>query len=379
MDTAQLAPTQHQHHHQHAPTMNGVLPSPQYEYDREWRWPWWKFELMPDVLFTTLHERFNTRTCPIQSPHTFLFDVRACAEESHDIDTFYAKLAEKRDQRVAELEAAWEEVSDRMHSLLNRGPVCGFPGCKSMEMEDENPFSKSNNRFARSAAFCHLSRTMAFDCLINFFDGLVRDNREKDRRREEELKTPARILELTYESESIGAGQTPPADADDAFAGDPVRPTPPQPIRHALSPCLSPESTPSNEVDPPQIFPDQKDAGGENPPNPVPADDPTPVSSGRHNSVPLATEAAKQAAGAPQCDPPSTRRRPPGGLPSPSQRKRKRDGPGSNSGGGGATDTAVGDSEAQDTGTARGGKRGRTAQEERACRQVSDEADVPSS
>lgn len=68
--------------------MNGVLPSPQYEYDREWRWPWWKFGLMPNVLFTTLHERFNTRTCPIQAPHTFLFDVRACAEESHDIDMF---------------------------------------------------------------------------------------------------------------------------------------------------------------------------------------------------------------------------------------------------------------------------------------------------
>lgn len=104
---------------------------------------------------------------------------------------------------------------------------------------------------------------MAFDCLIDFFDGFVRDNREKDRRREEELKTPARNLELTYDSESIGAGQTPPADADDAFAGDPVRSTPPQPIRHPLSPCLSPESTPSNEVDPPQIFPGQKDTGGD--------------------------------------------------------------------------------------------------------------------
>ncbi len=335
--------------------MNGVLPSPQYEYDREWRWPRWKFELMPDALFTTLHERFNTRTCPIQSPHTFLFDVRTCAEESHDIDTFYASLAERRDQRVVELEAAWEEVSDRMHLLLNRGPVCGLPGCQSIEMEDEKPFSKSTDRFARSAAFCHLSRTMAFDCLIDFFDRFVRDNREKDRRREEELKTPARNLELAYDIGSISAGQTPPAvpdDTDDAFVRDAVRPNPPQPIRRPLSPRLSPESTPGNEADPTQIFPDQKDAGCESPPNPAPADDPTPLSAGRHNHAPPATAAATQAPGAPQYDTPSTRRRPPGGLPSlacPSQRKRKRDGPGSNPDGGGATDPTVGDPGAQNT------------------------------
>ena len=80
-------------------------------------------------------------------------------------------------------------------------------------------------------------RTMAFDCLIDVFDGFVRDNRQKNWRREEELKTPARSLELTCDSESIGADQTTPADADDAFAGDP------QPI------CLSPR--PSPEVDPP--------------------------------------------------------------------------------------------------------------------------------
>ena len=266
--------------------MNGVLPSPQYEYDREWRWPWWKFELMPDLLFTTLHERFNTRTCPIQSPHAFLFDVRACAEESPDIDTFYAKLTERRDQRVVELEAAWSEVRSRMHSMLRRGPICGFPECKSMEMEDRNPPTKNDKRYARSAAFCHLSRTMAFDCLIDFFDGFVRDNREKDRKREEELKTPARKPELAYDSESIGAGQTPPADGDDASAGDSVRPTPPQPIRHPLSPRLSPESAPSNEINAARIFPDQEDVDAGSPPHPVPADDPKTVLPGRHNSAP---------------------------------------------------------------------------------------------
>lgn len=85
------------------------------------------------------------------------------------------------------------------------------------------------------------------------------------------------------------------------------------------------------------------------------------------NSVPPATEAAKQS-------------RPRGGLPSPPQRKRKRDRQGGNSGGGGTTDRAVGDSResshraapCQTTGGKRAGgrKSGRATQEERAYRQI---------
>ncbi len=68
--------------------MEGILPMPQYGYDSAWRWSWWKFELMPDLLFTTRHQRFNTRVCPIQDPHSFVYDVRACAVGSPDVNTF---------------------------------------------------------------------------------------------------------------------------------------------------------------------------------------------------------------------------------------------------------------------------------------------------
>jgi hypothetical protein len=109
-----------------------------------------------------------------------------------------------------------------------------------------------------------------------------------------------------------------------------------------------------------------------------------PVSSGKHTSAPLATEAAKEAACVLHCDPPSACSRPPGslppgGLPHPSQRKRARYGPESNSSGGGATDAAVGESEAQDTGVVRvteqaEGPHGRSA---RIATEVSDEACMP--
>ena len=332
-------------------TMNGVLPSPKYEYEPEWRWPWWKFELLPDALFTTLHERFNTRTCPIQDPHSFLFDVRACADESPDVDTFYTKLAERRDQRALELETAWSEVCSRMRSVLHFEPICGLPECKSLEIEDRNPRrTKNDTRWARSAALSHLSRTMAFDCLVDFFDGFVRDSREKDRRRKREIKTLGRKPELAHDSASIVAGPIPPV-AGDPSAGVAVRPTPPHPTARPPCPRLSPESTTSGEINAARNVPDQKDVDTESRPNPILADDTKTMSPWRHRSPPLAPEAAEQAAelaGVPQCGPPAFRHLPPGELPSPPPRKRKRDGPGSSPGGGGATSTAAGGADEQD-------------------------------
>ncbi|KAL2163547.1 hypothetical protein VTH06DRAFT_5605 [Thermothelomyces fergusii] len=158
--------------------MNGHLPTPNYPIDREWRWPWWKFKLPPDALFTTLHERFNTRSCPIQDPQAFLLDVRDCAEASDDVEEFYAKLAERRDQRVRELERAWEETSSLMSSMLLFETICGNPDCEDRQKKLGN--SKNDTDTERWGAFGDLVRHMSFDRLISFFDGFVRDKREND-------------------------------------------------------------------------------------------------------------------------------------------------------------------------------------------------------
>jgi hypothetical protein len=50
--------------------------------DTDWKWPWWKFDLKPDAVYTTLHDRFNTRSQPILDTPDFFCDVRACAEGS---------------------------------------------------------------------------------------------------------------------------------------------------------------------------------------------------------------------------------------------------------------------------------------------------------
>ncbi len=114
--------------------MNGILPTPEYELERHWQWPWWKFEMRPTDLLTTLHARFNTRTCPIQDPGAFIVDVRDCIEESPDIETFYAKMDERRDKRVRELERAWSNVCSLMMSLITSEPICGDPNCKSLNL-----------------------------------------------------------------------------------------------------------------------------------------------------------------------------------------------------------------------------------------------------
>lgn len=274
---------------------------------------------MPDVLFTTLHQRFNTRVCPIQDPQSFVCDVRACAIGSPDVDTFYARLAERRDQRVSELEAVWSEVCSRMRSKLWSEPICGNPDCKSLDMEDKNPHTKNDKRFARSAALAHLSRTMAFDCLIDFFDGFVRDDREKEKKRNQTIEDARPTLELAHDNPSVGPAQTPPADRDDASPGEETaRQTPPQPPQHRPpTPSPSPKSTTTSDpISAGTLIPDRKDD-----PHSISTDEPASIPTRGHSSLSLESGAAIEAGGGSRVS-----QGPPGGQPSLARQKRKRSG-----------------------------------------------------
>jgi hypothetical protein len=142
--------------------MNGYWPVPDYRFDREWRWPWWKFELPPDALFTALHERFNTRPCPVQDPQAFLLDVRDCAASSKDRDEFYTKLSDRRDQRVRELEAAWKETSSRVSSVLFQ--EYSAASTDDRESTDRHARDTENDsESTRYSSFTALERDMSFD------------------------------------------------------------------------------------------------------------------------------------------------------------------------------------------------------------------------
>jgi hypothetical protein len=210
--------------------------------------------MAPDALFTTHHQRFNTRACPIQDPHAFVVDVRECADQSSGVDTFYMKLAERRDQRVRELERAWSEVGSLMSSARLSDPDCGHPGCcKSREGHESDPHSTSINdtRWHRWAAFGHLSRTMSFDNLIAFFDGFVRDRRQRNQ--DERSRCISTSLGGRHNQE-LGRGDANVVAGEDTtpqVAG--AEPAPQQAA--AGPPCspLSPKSTASGGTDTIQI------------------------------------------------------------------------------------------------------------------------------
>lgn len=176
----------------------------------------------PTDLFTTLHARFNTRTCPIQDPGAFLVDVRECIDESPDIETFYAKMDKRRDERVRELEGAWSNVASLMMSLISSEPICGDPNCKSLETESKLPRTAKNDiRWNRAASFAHMSRTMSFDNMLDFFEGFVRDMRERERRKKElreqrrrERRAAQRNKTLLDDVASTVSAQAPPTTGD---------------------------------------------------------------------------------------------------------------------------------------------------------------------
>ncbi|OTA08623.1 hypothetical protein A9Z42_0003180 [Trichoderma parareesei] len=154
-------------------------------YDRqEWDWPFLKFHLKRDDLFTTLHDRFNMHQLPLQDPMAFHGDVCEAIDRSRTLDEFYSQMAERRAQRVKEMNEAFSEIC----RLIASGPwVLACPLCYDPETGDVKtpPGTLNDSMPQKWALFNYFSRSLSFDTLIRFFDGFVRDRRKKveDRRR----------------------------------------------------------------------------------------------------------------------------------------------------------------------------------------------------
>lgn len=168
--------------------MDPVLPKPDYLHDLEWYWPFAKFPLNPNDLFTTLHDRFNTRPFPLQDPVAFHRDVYECADSSDTIDEFYSQLEQRKAQRIEEMSEGWDEVSTLLVSFptLLSCQLCYDPETRDVK---KKPGTKNDSMAQRQFAFLQYARCMSFDNLVTFFDGFARDQREeqeKIRRRADE-------------------------------------------------------------------------------------------------------------------------------------------------------------------------------------------------
>ncbi|UKZ69829.1 uncharacterized protein TrAtP1_010834 [Trichoderma atroviride] len=157
--------------------MDPVLPKPDYLQDLEWYWPFAKFSLDPNDLFTTLHDRFNTRPFSLQDPTAFHRDVYECADSSDTRDEFYSRLEQRKAQRIKEMSKGWDEVSTLLwSSTLLSCQLCYDPETRNVKMK---PGTKNDSAARRQFAFQQYARYMSFDNLVTFFDGFVRDEREE--------------------------------------------------------------------------------------------------------------------------------------------------------------------------------------------------------
>ncbi|KAH0532071.1 hypothetical protein TsFJ059_000810 [Trichoderma semiorbis] len=154
--------------------MNYVRPTIS---DAGWRWPFRKFGLKHEDMFTTLHDRFNTQTIPLQNTAAFHNDVCGLVLECDTLEELYSALEERKEQRIKELNRAWDEVAV---TIGTRPALLGCRICLEDDHEDTGrpPGSTNDTRTERWLSFVQYARMPSFDNIITFFDGYVRDERK---------------------------------------------------------------------------------------------------------------------------------------------------------------------------------------------------------
>ncbi|KKO99458.1 hypothetical protein THAR02_08437 [Trichoderma harzianum] len=154
--------------------MNTVPPT--YS-DPEWCWPFRKFSLKHEDLFTTLHDRFNTQTLPLQDLPAFHSDVCELVLECDTLDEFYSALEKRKEQRIKELRTAWKDIAG---TITVRPAVMACRVCYEDDHGDTErpPGSQNDTRIERWWSFIQYARTPSFDNIVAFFDGYVRDERK---------------------------------------------------------------------------------------------------------------------------------------------------------------------------------------------------------
>ncbi|KAL5086081.1 hypothetical protein Trisim1_009708 [Trichoderma cf. simile WF8] len=154
--------------------MNTVPPT--YS-DPEWRWPFGKFGLRHKDLFTTLHDRFNTQTLPLQDLPAFHSDVCELVLECDTLQEFYSALEKRKAKRIEQLRTAWDDIA---YIIMSRPAIMACKVCYEDDFEDTErpPGSLNDTRLDRWWHFIQYARTPSFDNIVTFFDGYVRDERK---------------------------------------------------------------------------------------------------------------------------------------------------------------------------------------------------------
>ncbi|TRX94762.1 hypothetical protein FHL15_004223 [Xylaria flabelliformis] len=91
--------------------MDDRYPEPDWAMEKEWHWESWKFGMSMDELFTSLHNRFNTWSAPLQSPEAFHHDVWEISNAASTKEELFQALEIRKRQRSEEMAQAWNSIA----------------------------------------------------------------------------------------------------------------------------------------------------------------------------------------------------------------------------------------------------------------------------
>ncbi|KAJ5285574.1 hypothetical protein N7524_000880 [Penicillium chrysogenum] len=110
-----------------------------------------------NVLFTTLHDEYNSFKCAISDPEAWHFDVADVAKTANNNDEFLALLKKRQEQRFDEIQTAWRKTKVRLMS----NPACwDMPPPKAVLWKN----------------FGGIGRNFSYDNLVTFFGSYGTDN-----------------------------------------------------------------------------------------------------------------------------------------------------------------------------------------------------------
>ncbi|KAJ8131066.1 hypothetical protein O1611_g2559 [Lasiodiplodia mahajangana] len=119
---------------------------------RNWTWPFSKVGYEhPEVLFTSLHTKFNCIPVAIQDPHAWHADVCELALASKTKEQFEAALRKRQDERFQEICETWELTKE------------------SLTADPRLWESPQIDRANQWGSFIRLARHFSFDCLLGHF------------------------------------------------------------------------------------------------------------------------------------------------------------------------------------------------------------------
>ncbi|CDM26527.1 unnamed protein product [Penicillium roqueforti FM164] len=131
-------------------------PDPNY-YEKTWCWESSRVGYKdPNVLFTTLHEEYNTLKCAIQDPEAWHRDVSCIARASNNNDEFLTLLKQRQAERFHEIQTTWQKIKTRLITDPARW---------------DNPPTKA----VLWSNFLQFARNFSYDCLVTCFGAYATD------------------------------------------------------------------------------------------------------------------------------------------------------------------------------------------------------------